>query len=227
MSRSSGENSRRMPRPSAGPPLVQRSHTCGRRPHPRRYLLRSRLLVAQCGRCAVCGGEHVCPGAVVPVLLPPVCVSHLAHAGIRGRRHRGGRCGACRVAGSVSGVCRTRRDDGCVRCTQKAAEPIVREGFNDGSEVGAGEKLLLLLQRWDVQNVVLIISIWEDGLPNTLTGERFKVTPPSMRMPGAGVHPLAARACASDHHRTRQGCARAVLRRGRGCWRGGTTTRRR
>lgn len=51
----------------------------------------------------------------------------------------------------------------------------MREGFNDGSEVGAGEKLLLLLQRWDVQNVVLIISIWEDGLPNTLTGERFKV----------------------------------------------------
>ena len=56
-------------------------------------------------------------------------------------------------------------------------EPQIREGFNDGSEVGAGEKLLLLLQRWDVQNVVLIISIWEDGLPNTLTGERFKVRP--------------------------------------------------
>lgn len=85
---------------------------------------------------------------------------------------------------------------------QEQLTPDIREGFNDGGEFGAGEKLLLLLQvwlpkargglacsvtfrcwlvgvsqRWDVQNVVLIISIWEDGLPNTLGGERYKVHP--------------------------------------------------
>lgn len=49
------------------------------------------------------------------------------------------------------------------------------EGYDDGGDPGCGAKLLHLLQRWDVQNVLLVVSVWEDGLPHRLRGQRYKI----------------------------------------------------
>ena len=34
----------------------------------------------------------------------------------------------------------------------------VQEGYEDSNELGAGDKLLHLLNKWDIQNVVLIVT---------------------------------------------------------------------
>lgn len=53
------------------------------------------------------------------------------------------------------------------------------EGFDDGGEAGSGQKLLYLLQKLDIENIVLIVCIWDNGLKlgaSTLKGgELFKV----------------------------------------------------
>ena len=38
------------------------------------------------------------------------------------------------------------------------------EGFDDDGEDGAGEKLLHLLQKMEIENIVLIVCIWNKGV---------------------------------------------------------------
>lgn len=52
----------------------------------------------------------------------------------------------------------------------------VIEGCDDDGDPGMGERMLEVLSRWDVQNVLLIVTRWDDGLPHRLGGQRFKVT---------------------------------------------------
>lgn len=38
------------------------------------------------------------------------------------------------------------------------------EGFDDDGEDGAGEKLLHLLQKMEIENIVLIVCVWNNGV---------------------------------------------------------------
>ena len=49
------------------------------------------------------------------------------------------------------------------------------EGCGDGGDPGAGDKLLHLLRRWDIQNVVLCVTCWDDGLRGRLGSRRFRL----------------------------------------------------
>ena len=49
------------------------------------------------------------------------------------------------------------------------------EGCGDGGDAGAGDKLLHLLRRWDIQNVVLCVTCWDDGLRGRLGSGRFRL----------------------------------------------------
>lgn len=46
---------------------------------------------------------------------------------------------------------------------QSTNNPVVEEDCNDSDYVGGGEKLLHLLRRWDIYNVVVIVSVWDEG----------------------------------------------------------------
>jgi len=57
-------------------------------------------------------------------------------------------------------------------------EGTVIEGFDDDGEAGSGEKLLGLLQKMEVENIIVIICIWSSGatLGNQVRGgELYKV----------------------------------------------------
>jgi Uncharacterized protein family UPF0029 len=58
-------------------------------------------------------------------------------------------------------------------------EMAVIEGFDDDGEAGSGEKLLGLLQKMEVENIIVIICIWTSGaaLGNLQVrgGELYKV----------------------------------------------------
>jgi hypothetical protein len=49
------------------------------------------------------------------------------------------------------------------------------EGCGDGEDPGSGDKLLDLLRRWEVQNVVLCVTCWDDGLRGRLGSGRFRL----------------------------------------------------
>ena len=53
------------------------------------------------------------------------------------------------------------------------------EGFDDDGEDGAGEKLLGLLQKMEIENIVLIVCIWNNGVQiggqHVKGGELFRV----------------------------------------------------
>ena len=51
----------------------------------------------------------------------------------------------------------------------------VVEGCGDGGDPGAGDKLLHLLRRWDIQNVVLCVTCWDEGLRGRLGTRRFRL----------------------------------------------------
>ena len=38
------------------------------------------------------------------------------------------------------------------------------EGFDDDGEEGAGEKLLHLLQKMEIENVLLVVCVWDQGV---------------------------------------------------------------
>lgn len=42
-------------------------------------------------------------------------------------------------------------------------ENMLIEGFDDDGEAGAGEKLLSLIQKMEVENIIVIICIWTSG----------------------------------------------------------------
>lgn len=41
---------------------------------------------------------------------------------------------------------------------------VLAEGFDDDGEDGAGEKLLTVLQKMDVQSIMVIVCIWNNGV---------------------------------------------------------------
>lgn len=41
---------------------------------------------------------------------------------------------------------------------------MIAEGFDDDGEDGAGEKLLHLLQKMEIENIVVIVCIWNSGI---------------------------------------------------------------
>ena len=57
---------------------------------------------------------------------------------------------------------------------EEEEEEIV-EGCDDGRDVGSGEKLLGQLQRWDGENVLLMCSRWDDGVPSVVDPGRHKM----------------------------------------------------
>jgi len=60
----------------------------------------------------------------------------------------------------------------------KQSEELV-EGFDDDGETGAGEKLLGLLQKMEIENILVIVAVWNIGAqigPSQVKGgELFKV----------------------------------------------------
>ena len=42
-------------------------------------------------------------------------------------------------------------------------ERVLSEGFDDDGEAGAGEKLLGLLQKMEVENILVIVCVWTAG----------------------------------------------------------------
>jgi len=39
------------------------------------------------------------------------------------------------------------------------------EGYDDGQEEGSGEKLLALLQKMGVENILIIVYLWHQRMP--------------------------------------------------------------
>ena len=54
-------------------------------------------------------------------------------------------------------------------------EATILEGRSDGNDPGVGDKLLYLLQRWEVQNVVLVVTSWDDGMKGRLGAARYRI----------------------------------------------------
>ena len=48
------------------------------------------------------------------------------------------------------------------------------EGFNDGGEEGSGQKLLHLLQKMGVENILIIVCVWHTYMPGQFGTETFK-----------------------------------------------------
>jgi hypothetical protein len=48
------------------------------------------------------------------------------------------------------------------------------EGFNDGGEEGSGQKLLHLLQKMGVENILIIVCVWHTNMPGQMGTETFK-----------------------------------------------------
>jgi hypothetical protein len=49
------------------------------------------------------------------------------------------------------------------------------EGFDDGSEEGSGQKLLHLLQKMGVENILIIVCVWHTSMPGQFGTETFKM----------------------------------------------------
>ncbi len=60
---------------------------------------------------------------------------------------------------------------------QKLPERILNEGFDDDGEAGAGEKLLGMLQKMEVENIIVIVCIWTSGVGSLQIrgGELYKI----------------------------------------------------
>jgi hypothetical protein len=54
-------------------------------------------------------------------------------------------------------------------------EATILEGRSDGNDPGVGDKLLYLLQRWEVQNVVIVVTAWDDGMKGRLGAARYRI----------------------------------------------------
>jgi hypothetical protein len=49
------------------------------------------------------------------------------------------------------------------------------EGYDDDGEIGAGEKLLYLLERMGIENIVIIVCVWDDYEPGRLGLDLFRI----------------------------------------------------
>jgi hypothetical protein len=43
----------------------------------------------------------------------------------------------------------------------------VTEGFDDSNEEGSGQKLLSLLQKMSVENILIVVYIWHQKMPGS------------------------------------------------------------
>ena len=63
--------------------------------------------------------------------------------------------------------------------SQDVTDRILSEGFDDDGEAGAGEKLMGLLQKMEVENIMVIVCIWSSGATlgtmQVRGGELYKV----------------------------------------------------
>lgn len=53
---------------------------------------------------------------------------------------------------------------------------VLAEGFDDDGEDGAGDKLLTVLQKMDIGNIMVVVCIWNNGVTigdNRLRGGEF------------------------------------------------------
>lgn len=51
---------------------------------------------------------------------------------------------------------------------------VVVEGYDDDGEDGTGEKLLHLLEKMGVEDILVIVCIWHNGMPGSLRTDIFK-----------------------------------------------------
>jgi len=51
----------------------------------------------------------------------------------------------------------------------------IKEGYDDGNEDGAGEKLLYLLQRMGVENIMVIVTVHDLGLKGRLGADFYRM----------------------------------------------------
>lgn len=62
---------------------------------------------------------------------------------------------------------------------QMRQKDFVAEGFDDDGEAGAGEKLLGLLQKMEIENILIIVCVWNStaqiGGQQVKGGELFKL----------------------------------------------------
>ena len=50
----------------------------------------------------------------------------------------------------------------------------VTEGFDDGNEEGSGQKLLSLLQKMSVENILIIVYVWHQRMPGHNSSEIYR-----------------------------------------------------
>ena len=50
----------------------------------------------------------------------------------------------------------------------------VTEGYDDSNEEGCGQKLLSLLQRMGVENILIVVYIWHQRMPGHNSSELYK-----------------------------------------------------
>lgn len=48
------------------------------------------------------------------------------------------------------------------------------EGFDDSNEEGCGQKVLGLLQRMSVENILIIVYIWHNRMPGSHSSEVYR-----------------------------------------------------
>ena len=64
--------------------------------------------------------------------------------------------------------------DGTTATNAESNPNHLLEGCGDGGDPGVGDKLLDLLRKWDIQNVVLCVTCWDDGQRGRLGTGRFR-----------------------------------------------------
>lgn len=51
-------------------------------------------------------------------------------------------------------------DGNVMHSQQSLSEPYLTEGFDDSGEEGCGQKLLHLLQKMGVENILIVVCVW-------------------------------------------------------------------
>ena len=51
---------------------------------------------------------------------------------------------------------------------------VLAEGYDDDGENGVGEKLLYLLQKMGVENILVVVGIWHHKMPGQYRTETYK-----------------------------------------------------
>ena len=57
----------------------------------------------------------------------------------------------------------------------QASDSGLIEGFDDDGEEGAGQKLLHLLEKMGVENIMIVVCVWHNNVPGNFGSETFKV----------------------------------------------------